>query len=335
MIPERYSVESLRRAAANPSMFLDEVGRIKWKLSNTLSRYHQQFLTDGGIDIMTQDWDNLLILDACRYDVFEEVNDIEGNLRSVYSSGASSPQFIAANFEERQLHDTVYVTANPHAESIGEDVFYTIEKVYDSTDGVDLSTARLPENVIAHATEAAEAYPNKRLIVHFMQPHSPYLGPKADELRKRLRETENVRFNTIYRTRQGEVPQNTDDYHFENDLLKAARAGYVTPTELRQVYRENLSLVLGHVETLLSDLVGQTVITSDHGELLGDAFGFLTGRKYGHPEGVYKPQQRVVPWFEFETGERKDVVADEPIGTDDADESSVTEHLKDLGYMPE
>jgi hypothetical protein len=75
-----------------------------------------------GIDIFEQDWDNLLLLDVCRYDAFEELNGIVEDLRPVTSRVSATPEFLRGNLRGRELHDTVYVTANPmlhrHADEI-------------------------------------------------------------------------------------------------------------------------------------------------------------------------------------------------------------------------
>lgn len=44
---------------------------------------------------LDRSWDYLIILDACRFDVFEEVYDdfLEGRLRKVESVGSSTPEW--------------------------------------------------------------------------------------------------------------------------------------------------------------------------------------------------------------------------------------------------
>lgn len=65
-----------------------------------------------GIDIFERDWDNLIILDACRFDIFARVNEIEGSLEAVRSRGSSTSEFIRENFAGRQFYDTVFVSSN-------------------------------------------------------------------------------------------------------------------------------------------------------------------------------------------------------------------------------
>ena len=84
-----------------------------------LQKYFQARGHDG-IDIMDRDWDNLLILDACRYDLFDEVFPHNGNLDSIVSRGSDTPEFLESNFVGRSFHDTVYVSANPQTERISK-----------------------------------------------------------------------------------------------------------------------------------------------------------------------------------------------------------------------
>ena len=63
---------------------------------------------------------------------------------------------------------------------------------------------------------------------------------------------------------------------------------------LREAYKENLEIVLNYVSALIARLMkirpnAKIVITSDHGELLGE------DGLYGH--GINHPVVRLVPWF--------------------------------------
>jgi hypothetical protein len=51
---------------------------------------------------MEQDWDVLIILDACRYDIFSETVDIDGELTAINSRGSHSEEFCTAHFESRK-----------------------------------------------------------------------------------------------------------------------------------------------------------------------------------------------------------------------------------------
>ena len=68
----------------------------------------------NGISVFTEDWDNLVILDACRYDYFAEQSNLNGTLTTRISRASATREWVRANFTDRQLHDVVYVSANPN-----------------------------------------------------------------------------------------------------------------------------------------------------------------------------------------------------------------------------
>lgn len=84
----------------------------------------------GGIDVMDQDWDNLIILDACRADYFEQVADLSifDEYRVVTSKASATPEFVEKTFTGREFGDTVYVNSNPHISRDAPDSFH---KRYD------------------------------------------------------------------------------------------------------------------------------------------------------------------------------------------------------------
>jgi hypothetical protein len=292
MIPERYSIENLCAALRDPSVFLDEGGRIgKW-IREVPRRLRFRVNHGAGVKVMERDWDHLIILDACRYDVFAEHADIDGELESVISRGSHSREFCKANFTDGKFHDTVYVTANGYGARICNGVFHDLvfTDETDAVSDVDVlhSTSRgmAPSTVLNAALEANDTNPDKRLVVHFMQLHDPYFGPKAKRLRARLEDE-----GLVIRARDPEKIRNSDrsDRKVVNSLSAAAKEEYITDEELREVYVDNLRTVLTHVETLLEELSGKVVITADHGEYLGER------GKIGHPEGEYTKELRNVP----------------------------------------
>jgi hypothetical protein len=131
---------------------------------------------------MNEDWDNLLILDACRYDMFTDRIDLEGTLESRISMGSTSEEFMERNFVGEQFHDTVYVNANPYIPKLGldDDTFHAVVDCLDDWD-IELETVP-PEPVARAARNAHERYSDKRLIIHFMQPHAPFIGEYGREM---------------------------------------------------------------------------------------------------------------------------------------------------------
>jgi hypothetical protein len=127
--------------------------------------------------------------------------------------------------------------------------------------------------------------------------------------------------------------------------LDAVREGKIPSSEIRSVYQENVEYVLEYVEQLLDELDGKTVITADHGELLGEGvpwpvrllharwnLGELYKFDYGHYNRVHEPELVTVPWLEIEADSRRDIsTEDEPVGIE-MDESAIKEQLAALGY---
>lgn len=291
---------------------LNELGRLVF-----LSKY------GNGVDVMKEDWDNLIILDACRYDYFEELCDISGESNRVVSKGSASDEFIEKNFRDREFHDTIYISANPWVETLPEGTFYTIRNMLQKWDP-DIGTV-FPEDVVDASIRTHEEYPNKRLIIHFMQPHEPWLGPTGDDIRTRLSEE--------YDRESGFHKHHAivDDVSRGNRGFNGVRDGHVSEDEMRQAYSENLNIVLEEIERLLAEISGKSVITADHGELLGDGH-WSTVRRYVHPTGVYVPELRFVPWLEVPTDSRREVFAEEPIGHEQMDKGEVNQRLQALGY---
>lgn len=286
------------------------------EVNNAFYRLRQ----DSPTKVMEEDWDTLLILDACRYDMFEEANDLEGKLEHRISLGSTSEEFLERNFDGKEYFDTVYVNANPYVPylDLDEGTFHEVVNLLDEWDE-GLQTVH-PETVVEAAIEAHHRYPNKRLIVHFMQPHAPFIGPKG-----RHDETKGWDPNREDPSLQGE----TVWQHLRNE--KSVRSD-----ELNQVweaYKENLEVVLEHVEELLPRLDGDTVITSDHGNLVGERlYPIPSKQRFGHPLGVYHPGLVRVPWFRID-GENSRLIRDDaPKSEESADREVTEERLRALGY---
>lgn len=138
------------------------------------------FRNNEGVYIMNEDWDYLIILDACRYDVFE--NEIKhrklakiGKLEYRISRGSDTSTFLLENFKGKYYDDVVYVTANPFVDMLVKDSFYKVIPVWNKGWNEKYNTV-LPSTVYEYALNALRKYPNKRLIIHFMQPHHPFLS---------------------------------------------------------------------------------------------------------------------------------------------------------------
>jgi hypothetical protein len=315
-----YDLRSLENAVENPSLVVSELQNLWSSVYHRGYEYAFRRRYGEGIDVMAADWDNLVVLDACRWDYFRDQNPIEGEFERVVSQGAGSWPFMEGNFDGRELHDTVYVSSNPFARNLDGGTFHDVELPLDRWDE-EFNTVR-PGDVVDVALDYHERYPNKRLIVHFMQPHRPHLGPTAERLRER------VELRGYNRDR------GLDDPSYERTgihLWQAVEDGRVSISEMRQSYRECLDIVLGHASDLVDALDGRSVVTADHGELLGDRLPPSPQRRYGHGKPQCS-QLRVVPWLVVEADTRREITSEPPVETDRVDESVVEERLHALGY---
>ena len=75
----------------------------------------------------------------------------------------------------KKLQEVVYVTANPIVNLHFGGKFYRIYSTLDYGWDEKLCTV-LPENVLKDALFARADNPGKKMIVHFLQPHCPFLG---------------------------------------------------------------------------------------------------------------------------------------------------------------
>lgn len=276
-----------------------------------------------GTDIMAEDWDNLLILDGCRYDVFEEHNTINGELWKRTSHGSSTPEFLKGNFKDQTFHDTVYVTANPQVNIRLDQPFHALINVWE--EAWDHSYHTVPPEPMMEVTKRAyHEYPDKRIIAHFIQPHYPFIGPKGQEL------ADHAGAELSYRQVQGKEPNR--DAPTIWDLLKD---GDVTKEQVWEAYVDNLKITLPHVERLLRLFDETTVVTSDHGNLFGEFVWPLPFRRYGHPRETYTKKLVEVPWLIVEGSTRKTIAAESPVEiTEDAPTEEISNRLADLGYLP-
>jgi hypothetical protein len=281
--------------------------------------------------VYDETWDNLIILDACRYDSFKEMNVIDGRLESRISRGSSSVEFLLENFTRHpkysSFRDVVYVAANPFVSSLVPDRFYKIYPVWDYGWNDNLNTVT-PSTVATEANTARERYPDKRLIIHFMQPHFPALISKlkGDTGLRGLREAVQTNVNLL-------KPWKHLDWTPELLL----EMGKLDKKDVWAAYKENLKMVLACVASLIKELPGRTVVTSDHGDLFGERQGIIYPFKmFGHPEKTHVKTLVLVPWLIVDNAKGAiDRVWEEPKTSFDYSpevQDKIRDRLRKLGY---
>lgn len=235
--------------------------------------------------LMEKEWDVLILLDACRYDSFSRYNTIPGRLTKIISPGSTTPEWFKNNFSLKyNKKDTIYFSSNPFISSyfckkeLGHSPFYKIIDIWKDGWNEELGTVH-PQTVNSFVKKIRLVYPNKKMIIHYMQPHYPFIGDYRIDLEK------------VYLQKFSNIPSNSfAAKNFWNLLMEKA----INVKEAYRAYISNLQLVLDYVNKLLPYLSGKICITADH----GNAFG-RGGIFYGHPSYHLKlPELIEVPWFE-------------------------------------
>jgi len=242
--------------------------------------------------INSKKWDFLIILDACRYDFFEKHiwKYMDGKLLRVLSPGGYTVKWFERTWYGT-YKDVIYISSTPFIRKRPEfhKKFLKIVNAWDKGWDEKLHTVP-PWNVnrltlhylkllkIKHKLGLCSTRP--KIVIHYVQPHSPYIAGPID-------------FSKIYDFYLGKlkrkmiVPEHAVLIHLMETLGDIKKVNYV----LRKAYEENLKLVLSYVSKLTLSLPGKVVITSDHGELLGE-YGL-----YFHPIDALIPELRYVPLF--------------------------------------
>ncbi|MFB6193363.1 MAG: hypothetical protein ABEK00_03860, partial [Candidatus Nanohaloarchaea archaeon] len=118
------------------------------------------------------------------------------------------------------------------------------------------------------ALTAEKLFPDKRKIIHFMQPHQPFISdPEAGS-----------GFDWLMRDDGGK------------SVWNKAMKSEISRERAVKGYKQNLREVEDAIDRLSTGLAGRTIVTSDHGNLLGE------NGLYGHPRGLNARVLREVPW---------------------------------------
>ena len=306
-----YTVDQIIKGFKQPVLACREINKRYY------SNRNQAPYNSEGIHIFSENWDNLIILDACRYDLFKSTSEMSGDLTKKTSRGSHTAEFLKGNFSDTDLMDTIYVTASPMLYRNKENLNLNIFKIYDvwKGDGWDEESGTvLPQTVTKKAIKAINENPDKRLVVHYLQPHYPFISSDFD-------------FDT------GQIENEDDHSSFWRDLATGDLD--VDMDTIWRSYRENLKIVLKEVVKLDEKITGKTVITSDHGNMIGERSFPLPIKEYGHPFGTHTPQLVEIPWLERPYESRRTTAAAtarEEMSSESTDEQ-VKEKLESLGYI--
>lgn len=264
----------------------------------------------------------LVVLDACRYDVFAEVAPEYlsfADLEPVRSEGRNTFEYVSRCWDGT-FDDVEYLSAAPPVSSDDRETYKqdTLNDLYGGfVPSEHISSIRdiwreswnesigitPPEPV----TEAALETEADRLVVHYFQPHTPYIGRRS-----------------LLGHTSGEDARPREGEPVDVPVWNRIKSGDVTRAELGAVYESNLRRALRSVRRLVVETDADTVaIMGDHGEALGE-YGL-----HGHPDLLEHPYVRTVPWAIVEGSQE---YPDREETADDVS-SSVESRLRSLGYV--
>lgn len=214
------------------------------------------------------EWDWLVILDACRYDYFARLWR-RSRVEPRVSPGSCTLEFLDWLPD---MPDAVVVTGHPfvleRADKFG--------RVIDAGFSEELNTCppwRVTQCLKLNYT-AVTRY--RRRILWFLQPHHPLIGePRLD-----------VGIFTDPRAREL-TPQARASLMY----MKARMRGI-----LSKAYESNLRLALRELEKALPVMRGKVIVTSDHGEGLGEPLRPGDRPVFSHPCARDEWEVRLVPY---------------------------------------
>ncbi|MFI4910818.1 MAG: hypothetical protein ACIAQZ_04025 [Sedimentisphaeraceae bacterium JB056] len=304
------------------------------------------------LKLIDENWDYLIILDACRYDYFTEIykSFLPGNVEKRISLGSCTPEWRNNNFPD-SYSDIVYISGNPmickdksiYDYKAGEH-FFEVFEIWKNKWNSQIGTV-LPGDLTEQAIRIINQYNDKKIIVHYLQPHAPYIcsgvsGCKtANDFQKKGYCNEfGIRrklfdFLRPY-AKKSKLLGNHSEWYLRKWLniepLKPIEKAWreLCTTGLRQKYRENLISVMSQLPRLLDHLDGKVLITSDHGELLGEK------KDFSHPSTSLNPILREVPYLLIETCKKNTVKPDAFCSSEQTnDNDKIQDKLQQLGYL--
>jgi hypothetical protein len=175
----------------------------------------------------------------------------------------------------------------------------------------------LADTMTEAAIEAHNQFPYKRIVVHYMQPHYPFVTSDTDFDKEHL--------SSVDSKDAAAEGENVWSQKFSGQLS-------ISDEELWSMYVENLNYVLERVDTLLDAIEGKAVVTSDHGNYVGERTSPLPIREYGHPRGLYDEELIRVPWLERQYDYRREIRSKDTDSGKNIESDTVSDRLQALGY---
>lgn len=228
-------------------------------------------------ELLKGDWGTLIVLDACRYDIFKDIVDKspieEGTLECVRSNAIGTPQWYINNWlGKRGAFPAALISANPQAFRFGELKFTRTIRAWQPLWFGDIF---VPEKTFGFYIKSSYG---ARAVIHFIPPHLPFIGEEGRKL--------NIKIGM-------DVAQPME-FLFPDWEERCVKYGKWE--ELKTCYAESLVFMMRNIYQWLADFLPPVVITADHGEVIGECGMY----GHSHPEKELEDIQKNVPWFVFD-----------------------------------
>ncbi|RLI87543.1 MAG: hypothetical protein DRP01_01670 [Archaeoglobales archaeon] len=212
------------------------------------------------------DW--LIILDACRYDYFKKLWD----LSPVEPRISLASNTLGTLNKMPKFPMSAIVTGHPFPLLRKDKFTKTIDVGFDYY--LSTSPPQYITNYIKNHRHRLKPFKTK--ILWFLQPHHPYIGKTKLDI------------PIYYRDKPKKM---TSDEWKIMKMKEAKKKGI-----LLKAYEDNLKLVLSHVKQILPLLKGKVIITSDHGEGLGEPLRPQDPPIFSHPPNRNEYEVRLIPY---------------------------------------
>jgi len=269
------------------------------------------------------DWDYLFVLDAARYDAFESVyaDYFDGTLEKRDSEASATPEWVDRHLDG--YHELSYFSANPFINSLPYPLKKTGMVDYETTpsehisqiidiwdDAWDDTLGTVKPDDVNRAFESADDS-DTRAIIHYMQPHAPFLGRGKGRINKTIQGgfstlKQNGTLDRLGSALDDRAPDVIGTLEESETVMKLAMLSNLdlrslstvlrggTRQTLLEYHEENLRQALDSLSRLASQLDGRIVVTSDHGEAFGEQ------GVWGHHVETHIPVLVEVPWLEVD-----------------------------------
>jgi len=271
--------------------------------------------------MIDEEWDILVIFDSCRYDIFRDTyKEYFPNAKLTKATNkyiTSTEDWLLNTFSNKDCSNIVYMCP---IYSLREWIknwpgehkfFHHVIEVWRTHWNREMETV-LPDDMMKLSINTIKEYDDKRIVIHFMQPHHPYMywgghKTKTDDLKPYLGDKKPVK-KISYKRKfadfiEGICPHLFWRFTGRLNMLPEWNLGYIWYKHGRdgvvKGYTEDLKYILGCAKKIHNQFPNKKmVISADHGEELGDGKIHKIYRMNYKLQRPKTKQVLEVPWCE-------------------------------------